>query len=81
MPDDGVSDPKQDPAADLTRSIATVLHWLALVVFGVGSVVLLLVMLFGDLDEPGRVAPGLVMGVAAFCTALFVIVRRSRLAG
>lgn len=67
----------QDPAADLTRRIGTALNRVAMVVFPVGTIVCVLVLLFGDPADPERIVFTGVIGAFASLMA-YVSIRRRR---
>lgn len=70
-------DNDQDPAADLARRIGTALNRVAMVVFPVGTIVCVLVLLFGDPADPERIAFIGVVGAFASLMA-YVSIRRRR---
>lgn len=70
-------DDDQDPAADLTRRIGAALTRVAMVVLPVGTIVCLLVLLFGDPSDPERIVFTAV--ISAFASLMvYVSIRRRR---
>lgn len=70
-------DDDQDPAADLTRRIGAALNRVAMVVFPVGTIVCVLVLLFGDPANPERIVfTGVISAFASLMA--YVLIRRRR---
>lgn len=70
-------DDNQDPGADLTKRIGAALNRVAMVVFPVGTIVCILVLLFGDPADPERIVLTAVISAIASLMA-YVSIRRRR---